>query len=116
MAKSIEQAQDISDKQIIYRFVGATPESGSSKQILISIFDELGVDVRDEQEKQVNNNVSNIELEKQESFEDFSFRIFDQLLKIDSEIILFIDAVDQFANSDQFLWLPKKLPILMSQT
>ena len=110
IAKAIEQVENTSNKQVIYRFVGATPESSSSKQILISMFDELGIDVRDYQEQQADNDLRLIDREKQESFEDFSYRIYDKILKIDKELVLFIDAVDQFANSDQFLWLPQKLP------
>ena len=112
MAKAIQEAEEALQKRVIYRFVGATPYSSSSKEILISIFEELGVDVRSEQEKTqtqkdkltLNSN------EKQESFEDFSYRIYSKIMNIKENVVIFIDAVDQLGNDDNFLWLPGNLP------
>ncbi|MDO9304437.1 MAG: tetratricopeptide repeat protein, partial [Sulfuricurvum sp.] len=91
MAQAIESAKN----KPIYRFVGATPNSGSSKDILTSIFEELEIDVRSEDDK--------------ETFEQFSYRIHDQIMRL-KDITIFIDAVDQLGNDDQFLWLPQTLP------
>jgi len=52
MAKAIEQANERLQEKVVYRFVGATPHSNSSQEILISIFDEIGIDIRNEQQKQ----------------------------------------------------------------
>jgi hypothetical protein len=96
MSKAIQEVQDTLQKKVLYRFVSATPNSSSSKEILTSIFDELDVDVRSKNEK--------------ESFEDFSQRIYSEILNIKENIVIFIDAVDQLGNNEYFLWLPKTLP------
>ncbi len=111
MAKAIEQAKENGSKKVFYRFVGATPHSGSSKEILISLFEELGVDVRSEQEKGQTKDGSMAILEQnQETFEQFSDRIFDEMMNIKEDAVILIDAVDQLGHNDQFLWLPKNLP------
>jgi hypothetical protein len=111
MAKAIQEVEAL-HKRVIYRFVGATPYSSSSKELLTSIFDELGVDVRSEQEK-IQTQEDKLALnanEKQESFEDFSYRIYSEINNIKENIVIFIDAVDQLGNDDAFLWLPTTLP------
>jgi len=109
MAQSIDNAEKASDKKILFRFVGATPHSSSSKEILSSLFSELGLDVRSEQENDQDNSL--VALTKNlETFEHFSERIYDEIMKIKENIVIFIDAVDQLTHSDQFLWLPEILP------
>jgi len=95
MAKAIQEAEESLQSRVLYRFVGATPNASFSKEILISMFDELGIDVRSEDEE--------------ETFELFSQRIQVELMSIGENITLFIDAVDQLDNDDQFLWLPRVL-------
>ena len=110
IAKAIEQAGHNSSRQLCYRFVGATPQAGSSKQVLLSIFDELGINLHLEQHEADTEQNFIADQNKQESFEDFSYRVHDTFMKIDHPVTLFIDAVDQFVNSDEFLWLPRTLP------
>ena len=108
MAQAIEQTNNRLKEKVVYRFVGATPHSNSSTEILISIFDEICIDIRNEQQANdalfldVNNNT--------ESFEEFSYRVYDIILNIDEKIVIFIDAIDQLQNYDEFLWLPQNLP------
>jgi len=96
IAKSIQEAENTLQSKIIYRFIGATPNSSSSKEILTSILEELSINLDTQ--------------DKEESFEDFSHKIYDAFFKIEEPITIFIDAVDQLEHDDQFLWLPKKLP------
>ncbi|MDF1883626.1 tetratricopeptide repeat protein [Sulfurimonas sp. SAG-AH-194-C21] len=96
LSQAINNAQETFQKRVLYRFVGATPNSSSSKEILISIFEELGVDIKSEDEK--------------ESFEDLSARVYSHLQNITEDVVIFIDAVDQLDNDDNFLWLPQTLP------
>ncbi len=118
MAKAIEQTETASTKKIIYRFVGATPHASSTKPILTSIFEELGIDVRNEQEKEQNaqgdgdeqHHTINQTNEEQETFEQFSYRVYDEINRLTDQIVIFIDAVDQLGNDDPFLWLPQELP------
>ncbi|WP_074406156.1 tetratricopeptide repeat protein [Aquimarina megaterium] len=106
IAQAVEQTKIERRINVCYRFVGATANSGTSKEILSSIFKELGIkiDIPVTHKINVNNN-------KQESFEDFSIRVHDAFSEITEQVVIFIDAVDQLSNSDQFIWLPKKLPV-----
>ena len=111
MAQAISHAEETKHSKILYRFVGATPYSGSSKEILASIFEELGIDVRSEEEKREESDETSLKSsENKESFEDFSYRIHDTIMSLSENITIFIDAVDQLGNKDQFLWLPRELP------
>ncbi len=95
MAKAIENAQQNTNAKIIYRFVGATPNSSSSYSLLTSIFEELNI---------------GIEKIKNENFSDFFELIKNKFIKIKDNVVIFIDAVDQLTNDDSFFWLPEKLP------
>ena len=113
MAKAIEEAKANSQKRVLYRFVGATPNSNSTKEILTSIFDEIGIDIRSEKEKEQEKKetLSLMDADKEsETFEQFCQRVYDRIQNLDKELVIFIDAVDQLQNDDTFLWLPKKLP------
>jgi hypothetical protein len=96
MAKAIEEVKKNSLKKVIYRFVKATPHAGSSKEILTSFFLELGKDIQSQ--------------DKKETFENFSYRVYNELMNIKDNLIIFIDAIDQIGHNDQFLWLPNRLP------
>jgi len=110
MAKAIETQKSV-QKKVIYRFVGATVNSSSTKQIFTSIFEELGIDICSIQEKRQKDDENKLLTnEEQESFEKFSERIYMQMLDIKNDVIIFIDAIDQIGHDDQFLWLPDNLP------
>ncbi len=104
----------------IIRFVGATPNASAIKSILYSIFDELKVEPRtlieierDNQQAEDTSKTLDLSSQDNESFEDFSFRMHNQIMQLetfDKNITIFIDAVDQLSHTDQFLWLPETLP------
>jgi hypothetical protein len=101
MAKSIEQTKN----KPIYRFIGSIASLSTSSEVLISILDELGIQeeigmVKDSQTGQ----------DKSEDIEKFYSRVHDHLRNLEDEKIIFIDAVDQFSNKDEFIWIPKELP------
>jgi hypothetical protein len=51
------------------------------------------------------------DIDKEENhFANFSHKIYDEIMSLTDDIVIFIDAVDQLSNDDQFLWLPNKLP------
>ena len=112
ISKAIQECEDSGDSKVIYRFIGATPHSGTTKEVLLSIFSEMGFDLRSQREEQGDTLNSNIiaSLMAQESFEEFSDRVYDAFFILKEKITIFIDGVDQFSNKDFFLWLPKKLP------
>ncbi len=112
LAQAIEEAKKHSSKKILYRFVGATPNSNSSKEILTSIIKELEKDVKHEVEKEKGNSdfLSLDTPDMKETFEEFSYRIRNKINNLKDEVVIFIDAVDQLTNEEQFLWLPNELP------
>ncbi len=106
MAKAIDNTIDKfkdNEKKIIYRFVGATETSNKPVSLLISILKELGIS---DGLKKVFNPLTS--LYENEKVEEFFKRVHDYLAKIEDGIV-FIDAVDQFSDDDQFLWLPIEL-------
>jgi len=114
IAKSIETTRQNSQKKVLYRFVGATPQSTSSKELLLSLFDALGIELRTPQELQAKKKDTQELLlntsQTQESFEEFSQRAAQRFFDIKEEVVIFIDAIDQLQNPDEFLWIPHTLP------
>ena len=94
----INTTQNI-DKRIIYRFIGATSNSTTTKDILTSILDELDISIEEENLEDKRNNFTNI-----------TDIFYNYISNSKDDIVIFIDAVDQLTNDDQFLWLPNKLP------
>ena len=109
ISKAIQTQEEASKAKVVYRFVSATPFSSSSKEILVSIFEELGKDIRSEEDKKENSEKLQSIGSKQESFEEFSYRVYGEIMNIKEQVVIFIDAVDQLQNEDNFLWLPRKL-------
>ncbi|MFX4242438.1 tetratricopeptide repeat protein [Aliarcobacter butzleri] len=106
MAKAIDNAQNIYlNKKIVYKFVGSTVNLTTTSEILISILKELGIT---EEIRKIKNS-KNLQ-EENEKIEEFYYRVYDHLKLIKEDTIIFIDAIDQLINEDEFLWLPKKLP------
>ncbi|MCT7535791.1 DUF4062 domain-containing protein [Aliarcobacter cryaerophilus] len=106
MAKAIDNAQNkYLNKKIVYRFVGSTVNLTTTSEILISILKELGIT---EEIRKIKN--SKTLQEENEKIEEFYYRVYDHLKSIKEDTIIFIDAIDQLINEDEFFWLPKKLP------
>ena len=106
MAKAIDNAQNkYLNKKIVYRFVGSTVNLTTTLEILISILKELGIN---EEIRKIKN--SKTLQEENEKIEDFYYRVYNHLKSIKEDTVIFIDAVDQLINEDEFLWLPKGLP------
>jgi len=101
IAKAIENTFNETNKRIIYRFIGVTPHLTTTKEILTSILEELGT-VKDDK-KSINN-------KEEDNFVNFSDKMYEQIMNLEENVVIFIDAVDQLTNDDQFLWLPNKLP------
>lgn len=103
MAKAIEETSIQTSKKIVYRFIGATPNSTNTRDLLTSILEELSISFKSE-------NSNNKGLIEANEFVNISDKIYDDINNIKDDIAIFIDAVDQLTNDDQFLWLPNKLP------
>lgn len=96
MAKSIKETDMNLDKQtIIYRFVGATQNSTTIKELLMSVCDQL-------QEENSIDKIDKYEGEKHK----FNKQIKEMLSSINHPTILFIDALDQLSFKDNLQWLP----------
>lgn len=110
IAKAIEDTSIQTSKKIVYRFIGATPNSRNTKDLLTSILEELEIVVEDQHITENNNQLLTDIDKKENAFVEFSKKVYDEIYNIKDDIVIFIDAVDQFSNDDQFLWLPNKLP------
>ena len=109
MAKAVLQTQDkYPNKKVVFNFVGSVADNDTTREVLTTIFQDLNIELIP---KKKDNSLGLQETqEKPESFEDFCYRVYDTIAGLKEEIVIYIDAVDQFSNTDQFLWLPKILP------
>ena len=103
IAKAIEETSTTTSKKIIYRFIGATPNSTTTKDLVLSIIEEIDHSI-------VTDNESHFLKDSQDNFVNFSDKVYDLIMNLKDNVVFFIDAVDQLTNDDQFLWLPNKLP------
>jgi hypothetical protein len=110
VAKSIEDTSNTSNKKIIYRFVGATPNSTTTKDLLNSILEELNISIENENQDNIENQFLTDIDNEENSFVKFSHQVYDEIQNLKDDIVIFIDAIDQLSNDDQFLWLPNNLP------
>ena len=97
MAKAIDEISNITDKKLIYRFVGADENATNIRSLLISIITEI-----DKKEA----------IELKNNFDDSSFneKIANVFSKIEVDTIIFIDALDQLVEKPDLKWLPDKIP------
>ena len=113
IAKAIEDTSNQTSKKIIYRFIGATPNSTSTIDLLNSILDELNVEtvteLKENEPFENYNEIGSTLVNEENKFIDFSNKVYDVLISLQDDIVIFIDAIDQLTNDDQFLWLPNKL-------
>ena len=104
MAKAIEQTQRTHPQaQIIYRFIGATPNSSDGRGLLQYLCRELshryGADEAD------------IPIDYRELVPEFTKRM--GLANADKPLILFLNSLDQLSTSQgarSLIWLPAELP------
>lgn len=102
IAQAIKQQNDSEHRRTIYRFIGSTPESIHMKSTVISMFQELEIELEQ-------NHSSN----KAESYEKFVEKVHTAFLDLEfheGQITFFIDALDQLSQTDSLHWLPNVLP------
>ncbi|MBN1303172.1 MAG: DUF4062 domain-containing protein [Anaerolineales bacterium] len=123
MAKAVEQAGERC-QNVISRFIGATPESSSSRTLLESLCQQISktFDLEDVMNKRMLEAKSPEEMEQIKNeyeipsgFEDLvkTFQSFIGHVPVERKLILFVDALDQLVerNTAQVLkWLPVDLP------
>ena len=102
MAKAIEEAQK-SGLDVLYRFIGATPESSNGRALLESLCKQIS--------HRYGADESTIPSEYKDLVQEFPKRL--ALAKPDKPIMIFLDALDQLSDSDNargLIWLPAELP------
>jgi WD40 repeat protein len=102
MAKAVEQAQK-NGQDVLYRFIGATPESSNGRALLESLCRQIshcyGADE------------ATIPSEYKDLVQEFPKRL--ALATSDKPLIIFLDALDQLSDTDNargLAWLPAELP------
>jgi len=113
ISKSIEQSLE-KKRKVIFRFIGATPDSVYTKELLASIFEELGIDIKRDglptNLRTMNPEHLSLDSYSRAKIPEFSKRVEKRFATIKQEVVIFIDALDQLSNRDSFLWIPKQLP------
>jgi WD40 repeat protein len=102
MAKAIEQAQK-KGQDVLYRFIGATPESSNGRALLESLCKQIS--------RRYGADESTIPSEYKDLVQEFPKRL--ALVKPDKPLIIFLDALDQLSDTDNArnpIWLPAELP------
>jgi NACHT domain- and WD repeat-containing protein len=102
MAKAIEQTQK-HGLEVIYRFIGATPESSIGRALLESLCRQLS--------RRFGEDESHIPTEYTDLVQEFPKRL--AMVKPDRPLVIFLDALDQLTESDHarnLAWLPAELP------
>jgi WD40 repeat protein len=104
MARSVQKARDTQPQAaLIYRFIGATPESSSGRALLESLCRQITRDYDGDE--------SSIPLEYKELIQEFPKRL--ALATPTKPLILYLDALDQLSaedNARNLAWLPLKSP------
>ena len=102
MAKAIEEAQK-RGWDMLYRFIGATPESSNGRALLESLCKQIS--------RRYEADESTIPSEYKDLVQEFPKRL--ALAKPDKPLIIFLDALDQLSdtnNARNLIWLPAELP------
>lgn len=98
LAKVVERTRSRGGR-VVFRFIGATLDSSSSRSLLTSLCQECAA-TEDPQ----------LAFEDRgEPFNEFSLRVARFLDDLKSPVILVVDALDQLVNGDELLWLPEHL-------
>lgn len=103
MAKAIQRVQSNNSAEVIYRFIGTTPDSSSGRSLLESLCRQISRCYRTDE--------STIPLDYQGLVQDFPRRL--ALTKARKPLIIFLDALDQLTDDNDarnLSWLPAELP------
>ena len=89
MAKAVEQAQEHGQK-VIYRFIGATPESSNGRALLESLCKQIS--------RRYGADGATIPSEYMDLVQEFPKRL--ALAKPDKPLVIFLDGLDQLSDAD----------------
>ncbi len=102
MAKAVEQAR-LNGKDVIYRFIGATPDSSNGRALLESLCKQIS--------RRYGADETAIPSEYKDLVQEFPKHL--ALARPEEPLIIFLDALDQLSDSDNarsLVWLPADLP------
>jgi WD40 repeat protein len=105
MAKAVEQTQQ-NGQDVLYRFIGATPESSNGRALLESLCRQIS--------RRYGADDSTIPSEYKDLVQELPKRL--TLARADKALIIFLDALDQLSDSDNarnLIWLSSNLPANM---
>lgn len=104
MAKAIHEAhQAHSEAEVIYRFIGATPESSNSRVLLKNLCHQIS--------RRYGADEADIPQDYKELTLEFPKRLM--LATVEKPLVVFLDALDQLSEADNagsLNWLPEELP------
>jgi WD40 repeat protein len=101
LAKAVQEAHP--GAEVVYRFVGATPDSSSGRALLEGLCREIS--------QRYGADGGDIPGEYRELIVEFSKRL--ALATAERPLVLFLDALDQLSDADNarnLVWLPAELP------
>jgi NACHT domain- and WD repeat-containing protein len=110
MAKMIDQARQ-NGKDVLYRFIGATPESSNGRALLESLCKQISLRYGNVPFERSYGQVISTASDYLKVVKEFPSRL--RHANPDKPIILFLDALDQLSDSDNardLSWLPQELP------
>ncbi|MBU1712412.1 MAG: DUF4062 domain-containing protein [Proteobacteria bacterium] len=104
MAKVVEQVQkEYKDAEVIFRFIGATPNSSDGLALLESLCRQIS--------RQYGADESTLPTDYRELVQEFQKWL--AVTTKEKPLIMFLDAIDQLSDANytrNLLWLPAKLP------
>lgn len=104
MAKAIADCESrIADREIVFRFIGATPASSDGRSLLESLCRQIT--------RTYGGDEAAIPTDYRELVKEFSERL--KLATPQKPLIVFLDALDQLSDADHarnLIWLPAELP------
>jgi len=104
MAYSLQQTHEKHpEAEVIFRFIGATPESSDGRALLESLCRQISLAYGEDE--------SSIPSDYKELVEEFPKRL--ALATAEKSLIIFLDALDQLSdanNARNLVWLPAELP------
>jgi len=95
MAKVINDAI-AQKKNVIYQFIGATPQSSNAWELLRTVLFHLGA-------------TEFLNASTKISYKDLSQKTSQLLQETDKDIYIFVDAIDQLSQADHLYWIPTEL-------
>ncbi len=103
LAQALHDSRDRDDTEVVYRFIGATPDSADGRSLLESLSRELA--------RRYDTDPTTVPSDFQNLTADFRERL--EAATADRPVTLFIDSLDQLSSGHgarRLTWIPHRLP------